>query len=268
MRLSFIGGGAMAEAIIRGVLDKGIAPASNISVGEAVEQRCEFLRQTHGVTATTDNMEAAHSGDLVVLAIKPQNLHEVLQQLEGRLESHQAALSIIAGAKMSTITQGLKHSAVIRVMPNTPAQIGEGISMWTCSNTVDGEMRERASAVLSTMGPHIEVDDEKYIDMATALSASGPAYVFTFIEALIDAGVHLGLPRDMARALALQTVLGSASLTKQTGKHPAELRDMVTSPGGTTAEALLALEQGGFRAAIGNAVLAAYRKSVELGAKE
>ena len=268
MRLSFIGGGAMAEAIVRGVLDKGIAPASDICVGEAVEQRCEWLQQNHGVVATTDNVEAAQSGDLVVLAIKPQNLPEVLNQLKGRLESKQAALSIIAGAKMSTITEGLKHPAVIRVMPNTPAQIGEGISMWTCSPEVDGQMREQAQAVLGTMGPHIEVDDEKYMDMATALSASGPAYVFTFIESLIDAGVHLGLPRDVARSLALQTVLGSASLLKQTGKHPAELRDMVTSPGGTTAEALLALEQGGFRATVGNAVLAAYRKSVALGSKE
>ena len=268
MRLSFIGGGAMAEAIIRGVLDKGIAPASNISVGEAIEPRCEVLRQTHGVTATTDNLEAAQSGDLVVLAIKPQNLPEVLGQLRGRLGPQQAALSIIAGAKMSTITQGLDHPSVIRVMPNTPAQIGEGISMWTCSPKVDRDMREQAGAVLSTMGPHIEVDDEKYMDMATALSASGPAYVFTFIEALIDAGVHLGLPRDIARLLALQTVIGSALLTKQTGKHTAELRDMVTSPGGTTAEALLALEQGGFRATVSNAVIAAYRKSVALGAKE
>ena len=268
MKLSFIGGGAMAEAIIRGVLDKGIAPASDIAVGEAVEQRCQWWRQNHGVSATTDNLEAAQSGDLVVLAIKPQNLPDVMDQLGGRLESRQAALSIIAGAKMSTITKGLKHSAVIRVMPNTPAQIGEGISMWTCSPNVNGQMREQAQAVLSTMGPHIEVDDEKYLDMATALSASGPAYVFTFIEALIDAGVHLGLPRDTARALALQTVLGSASLVKQTGKHTAELRDMVTSPGGTTAEALLALEQGGFRATISNAVLAAYKKSVELGNKE
>ncbi len=258
----------MAEAIIRGVLDQEIAPPSNILVGEAIEERCQWLRQTHGVAATTDNLEAAQSGDLVVLAIKPQNLPDVMEELKGRLDSHQAALSIIAGARMSTITEGLRHSAVIRVMPNTPAQIGEGISMWTCSSKVDAQMREQAQAVLSTMGPHIEVDDEKYMDMATALSASGPAYVFTFIEALIDAGVHLGLPRDTARSLALQTVLGSTSLVKQTGKHPAELRDMVTSPGGTTAEALLALENGGFRATVGNAVLAAYKKSVELGKKE
>ena len=268
MKLSFIGGGAMAEAIIRGVLDKGIAPASDIVVGEALEGRCQWLRQTHGVEAVTDNLRAAQSGDLVVLAIKPQNLPEVLDQLKGHLEPHQAALSIIAGARMSTITEGLEHASVIRVMPNTPAQIGEGISMWTCSSQVDKHLREHAQSVLSTMGDHIEVDDEKYMDMATALSASGPAYVFTFIEALIDAGVYLGMPRDMARALALQTVVGSAALTKETGQHPAELRDMVTSPGGTTAEALLALEQGSFRATISNAVIAAYKKSVELGKKD
>ena len=258
----------MAEAIMRGVLDKGLAAASDIAVGEALEGRCQWLRQTHGVEAVTDNLQAAQSGDLVVLAIKPQNLAEVLDQLNGRLKPHQAALSIIAGARMSTITKGLRHASVIRVMPNTPAQIGEGISMWMCSSEVDEHMREYAQSVLGTMGDHIEVDDEKYMDMATALSASGPAYVFTFIEALIDSGVYLGLPRDMARALALQTVVGSAALTKQTGQHPGELRDMVTSPGGTTAEALLALEQGGFRSSISNAIIAAYKKSVELGKKD
>ena len=258
----------MAEAIIRGVLDKGMASATDISVGEAIEQRCDVLRQTYGVRATTDNVEAAEAGELVALAVKPQNLPEVMGQLRGRLRQGQAALSIVAGAKMSTIVGGLDHPAVVRVMPNTPAQIGEGISMWICSSAVEEGLREGAQAVLGTMGPHVEVEDEKYLDMATALSASGPAYVFTFIEALIDAGVYLGLPREMARLLALQTVAGSASLTRQTGKHPAELRDMVTSPGGTTAEALLALERGGFRAAVSEAVIAAYKKSVELGAKE
>ena len=268
MKLSFIGGGAMAEAIIRGVLSQGIASPADISVGEAIEQRCAVLRQTHGVTATTDNVKAVQLGDLVVLAVKPQNLAEVLAQLRGQLRPEQAVLSIVAGARMSTIVNGLDHKSVIRVMPNMPAQIGEGISVWTCSPTVGSHLREQAQAVLGTMGQHIEVAEEKYLDMATALSASGPAYVFTFIEALIDAGVYVGLPRDMARSLVLQTVQGSASLTKQTGKHPAELRDMVTSPGGTTVEALLALEEGGFRAAVTNAVIAAYEKSVELGQEE
>ena len=265
MKLAFIGGGTMAEAMIGGVLSQGIASSEDIWVGEALEQRCSLLRERHGVSAINDNLQASQGGELVVLAIKPQNLSEVLSQLRGRLRSDQVVLSIVAGARMSAIMEGLEHPSVIRVMPNTPAQIGEGVSMWTCSPAVNGHQRQGAEAILGTMGVHILVSDESYLDMATALSASGPAYVFTFIECLIDAGVYLGLPRDMARTLTLQTVLGSVRLAQKTEKHPAELRDMVTSPGGTTAEALLALEEGGFRAAVSNAVIAAYEKSLELG---
>ena len=214
---------------------------------------------------TADNTKAAAAGDILVLSVKPQDLPGVMAQLEGSLRREQAALSIVAGARMSTLTEGLNHPNVIRVMPNTPAQIGQGISLWTCAAQVQDELREMARSVLSTLGEEIYVSDEKYLDMATALSASGPAYVFLFIESLIDAGVYLGLPRDMARTLALQTVLGSAGLVKETGRHPAELKDMVTSPGGTTAEALLALESGGFRANVINAVIAAYEKSMALG---
>ena len=265
MKLAFIGGGTMAEAIIGGVLSKGIAGGEDISVGEFLEERSQVLRERYGVFATTSNPSAAERGDIIVLSVKPQNLPEVLAQLDGSLRPEQTILSIVAGVRMSTIVEGLGHHSIIRVMPNTPAQIGEGMSLWTCSPEVNGEVRQLARSILRTMGEEIYVSDEKYLDMATALSASGPAYVFLFIESLIDGGVHLGLPRDMARTLALQTVLGSAKLVKETGKHPAELKDMVTSPGGTTVEALLALEEGGLRATIINAVIVAYEKSVELG---
>ena len=265
MKLAFIGGGTMAEAIIGGVLSKGIAAREDISVGEYLEARCHVLDERYGVFSTTDNFKAMERGDIVVLSIKPQNLSEVMAQLGGSLRSDQTILSIIAGARMSAIVDGLGHTSVIRVMPNTPAQIGEGMSLWTCSPGVGEEVRQSAQSILRTMGEEIYVSDEKYMDMATALSASGPAYVFLFIESLIDAGVHLGLPRDMSRTLALQTVLGSARLVKETGKHPAELKDMVSSPGGTTVEALLALEEGSFRATVVSAVIAAYEKSIELG---
>ena len=265
MKLAFIGGGAMAEAIIGGVLSKGVVGQDQISVGELLEERCRALQERYGVFATTSNARAAENGDVVVLSVKPQNLSEVLAQLDGSVRPEQAVLSIVAGATMSAISEGLHHSAVIRVMPNSPAQIGQGISLWTCSGEVDADKRQLAQSILRTIGEEIYVSDEKYLDMATALSASGPAYVFLFIEALVDAGVYLGLPRDMSRTLALHTVLGSAKLVKQTGKHPAELKDMVTSPGGTTAEALLSLEDSGFRASVINAVIAAYEKSVELG---
>ncbi len=255
----------MAEALISGVLSSGVAAANDVSVGEPLEERRRTLRDRHGVLVTAVNAEAAAPADVVVLAVKPQDLSRVLAELNGGLREDQAALSIVAGARMSTIVEGLGHPSVIRVMPNTPAQIGEGMSLWTCSPQVSQAAREAARSVLGTVGKEIYVSDEKYLDMATALSASGPAYVFLFIEALVDAGVHVGLPRDMSRTLALQTVLGGTKLVEETGRHPAQLKDMVTSPGGTTVEGLLALEQGGLRSAVINAVVAAYKRSVELG---
>lgn len=255
----------MAEAILKGVLDAGLASPGDINVGEPRADRREFLAKEYGVKNHPGNAEAAAGADLVVLAVKPQDLTHVFSQLGPNMSPGQAALSIVAGAKISTLSSGLDHSAVIRVMPNTPAQIGCGMSLWTCSQDVDDDLKELTRSILATIGEEIYVDDEKYLDMATALSASGPAYVFLFIEALIDAGVYVGLPRDMARTLALQTVYGSTRLVMETGFHPAELKDMVVSPGGTTAEGLRALEKGGLPAVILDAVDAAYRKSIKLG---
>ena len=265
MKLAFIGGGTMAEAIMGGVLSANLNQPEDISVGEPRIDRCQFLSEHYGVRASTNNLEAAGEADLVVLSIKPQDLPAIFRQLGGRLEERQAALSIIAGAKMSTLQEGLAHPNIIRVMPNTPAQIGQGMSLWTTTDGVSPGLRNLTRSILETVGKEIYVDDEKYMDMATALSASGPAYVFLFVEALIDAGVYVGLPRDMARTLALQTVFGSVKLVMDTGKHPGELKDMVVSPGGTTAEGLQALEQAGVPAALVDAVNAAYLKSIRLG---
>ena len=211
------------------------------------------------------NLDAVKEADLLILAIKPQDLPVIFQELGERLRPEQAVVSIIAGAKMSTLSKGLSHESIIRVMPNTPAQIGQGMSMWTCSPQVSEQQRDFTRSIVSTVGKEIYVDDEKYMDMATALSASGPAYVFMIIEALIDAGVYVGLPRDMARTMALQTVYGSTQLVMETGRHPADLKDMVVSPGGTTAEGLQVLERAGVPAAIVDAVNAAFQKSIKLG---
>jgi len=265
MRLAFIGGGTMAEAILKGVLDAGVAAPGDIAVGEPRADRREFLAKEYGVKNHAGNAEAAAGADLVVLAVKPQDLPYVFSQLGPNMRSGQAALSIVAGAKMSTLAGGLDHNAVIRVMPNTPAQIGCGMSIWTCSQDVDDGLKGLTKSILATIGEEIYVDDENYLDMATALSASGPAFVFLFIEALIDAGVYVGLPRDMARTLALQTVYGSTKLVMETGRHPADLKDMVVSPAGTTAEGLRALEKGGLPGVILDAVDAAYNKSIRLG---
>ena len=255
----------MAEAIMRGVIDAHVAEPGDVSIGEPRVERRDYMTQQFGVAAHQDNLEATHDADLVVLSIKPQDLHVVFDQLGSRLSDNQAVVSIVAGAKMQTLADGMAHPPVIRVMPNTPAQIGAGMTMWTCSEQVAEPQRDFTKSVLSTIGQEIYVDDEKYLDMATALSASGPAYVFLFLEALIDAGVYVGLPRDMARTMALQTVYGSTKLVMDTGRHPADLKDMVVSPGGTTAEGLQALERAGVPAALVEAVNAAYLKSIKLG---
>ncbi len=258
----------MAEAMIGGVLRQSAAQPQDVCVGEPVEARRQQLAQRYGVATTTDNREACQHADLVVLSVKPQNLSEVLEELRGSLRGDQVAMSIVAGARMEAIASGLRHGKVVRVMPNTPAQIGAGMSLWLASPSVSQEIREVVRTILTTLGEEMEVTEEKYLDMATALSASGPAYVFLFIESLIDAGVYMGMSRDMARTLALQTVLGSAKFAQESGKHPAELRDMVTSPGGTTAAALKVLGDGGFRATVINAVVAAYEKAKSLGGQK
>ena len=265
MKAAFIGGGKMAEAILGGVLSSKLAAPDDISVGEPIPERREYLSRKFGILVDNDNLKSVQEADLVVFAIKPQDLAMVMAQLKGKLDPKQTALSIVAGATMHTLSNGLEHPSVVRVMPNTPAQIREGMTLWTCSDGVDFSKRELIKAVLGTIGQEIYVSDEKYMDMATALSASGPAYVFLIIEAMIDAGVYVGMPRDMARTLALQTVFGSTKLVMDTDMHPAVLKDMVVSPGGTTAEALRVLEDEGVPAAIVSAVDAAFRKSIQLG---
>jgi len=265
MKIAFIGGGAMGEAMLSAILGKNLSTAENIWVSDVKEERRQYLQQKYGVATTPDNREAAEKGEIVVLAIKPQNLSEVLASLNAQLQSSQLVLSIIAGAKITTLCQGLNHRAIVRVMPNTPAQIGQGISVWTATAEVSNQQKEWARTILATMGKEIYVDDEKYLDMATAVSGSGPAYFFLFVECLTQAGVKIGLAPEVAEELVLQTMVGSSQLLLKSGKSPAELRRQVTSPGGTTAEALLQFEKGGLASLVSQAVTAAYHKAKELG---
>ncbi len=265
MKIAFIGGGNMGEATLSAILDKGLSMPQAISVSDIDEARRQYLRQEYGVAVTSSNREAVTTSEVVVLAIKPQNLAEVMTELNGQLKSAQLVLSIIAGTGINTLRLGLKHSCIVRAMPNMPAQIGEGISVWTATPEVTQQQKERASSILGAMGKAIYVDDEKYIDMATAVSGSGPAYFFLMVEALVNAAVDIGLPRDMAQELVVQTILGSGQVIQRSGKSPAELRRMVTSPGGTTAEALLQLDKGGFNDLVLQAVRAAYNKAKQLG---
>lgn len=263
-KIAFIGPGVMAEAMIAGLLNKKLAKPENMTASGPRQERVQELSKKYGIKAATDNSSAASHADVVVLSVKPQRLSEVMKGLKG-IRPEALVLSIIAGANIKKIGTGLKHKAVVRSMPNTPGQIGEGITVWTSSKEVTKDQQETARAILGALGDEVFVEDESYLDMATALSGSGPAYVFLFTEALIDAGVHMGFPRRIAEQLVLQTIKGSASFYHQAGRHPATLRNQVTSPGGTSAEALYYLEKAGFRTAISRAVWAAYQRSLELG---
>jgi pyrroline-5-carboxylate reductase len=263
-KIVLIGPGVMAEAMIAGLLRQKLADPRNIIASGPREERGDELHKKYGIKVTTDNASAVHEADVVVLSVKPQRLSEVMKGLKG-IRPDALVLSIIAGASIKKISTGLKHKSIVRSMPNTPGQIGEGITVWAASKDVSDEQQKMARSILSAMGEEVYVEDESYLDMATALSGSGPAYVFLFTEALIDAGVHMGFPRRIAEQLVLQTIKGSASFYQGASRHPATLRNQVTSPGGTSAEALYYLEKAGFRTAISRAVWAAYQRSLELG---
>jgi pyrroline-5-carboxylate reductase len=265
IRISFIGGGNMAEAMIKGLVNKNLVDASNMMVSDPLTDRLRDLEQRYQLKTTTDNRLTAQAGDIVVLSIKPQVLSQVLPELHGTVQDKSFVLSIMAGVPIEQICEGLHHRQIVRVMPNTPAMIGQGMSVWTTTPEVSESQRKQAQLILQTLGEEVEVQDEDHIDMATALNGSGPAYVFVFMEALIDAGVHMGFSRPVSQKIVLQTLQGSIALAKQSMTHPAELRNMVTSPAGTTAEALYQLEKGGFRTVLSKAVWAAYQKSKHLG---
>jgi pyrroline-5-carboxylate reductase len=266
-RLAFIGGGTMAEAMIRGLLEKHLVPPSHVLVTGPRRERRADLAKRFGVKALASNAEAARAAHVVVLSVKPQVLPTVLRELSGEMRSDQLVISIVAGAPLAVLRDGLDHAAIVRAMPNTPAQIGMGVTAWTATSAVDREQRDRAKAILGALGEEIEVEEETWVDMATALSGTGPTYVFLLMEALVDAGVHLGFSRRVAEELVLRTVEGSAAFARQSERHLAELRNMVTSPGGTSAAAIYELEKGTLRTVLSRAVYAAYLRTRELGAE-
>ncbi|MDK1117167.1 MAG: pyrroline-5-carboxylate reductase [Anaerolineae bacterium] len=264
-KITFIGSGAMAEAMIGGLLRQNLAEAKNLLAADVREKRVQELHEKYGIQPFTENKLPASQADVVVLSVKPQQMNDVLAGLKGSIPNHALVLSIVAGAKIEKISKGLQHAAVVRSMPNTPAQISEGITVWMPSSEVNADQQKVAATILGAFGEEILVDNENYLDMATALSGTGPAYVYIFMEALIDAGVHMGFPRHISEKLVTQTISGSVNYYRHSERHPATLRNQVTSPGGTSAEALYFLENAGFRTAMSRAVWAAYQRSVELG---
>ncbi len=264
-RLCFIGSGAMGEAIISGLLNKKAVTADQIVASDPVEKRRQDMRARFGISAVADNAAAVQGASIIILAVKPQVLPAVLRELRGHVEKDALVLSIVAGARATAIAKALGHSAVVRSMPNTPAQVGEGMTVWMATPKATERQRQQARTILTALGKEIYVEDEKFLDMATAVSGTGPTYVFLMMEALMDAAVHLGFSRVIARDLVVQTVLGSAIFARDSDMHMAEMRNMVTSPGGTSAEAIYQLEKGSLRTVLSKAVWAAYQRSVALG---
>ncbi len=263
MKLAFVGGGTMAEAMVERIIAGGVATPDQVNVVDVSLARRQLLQERYRVATHEAASDCVCGADVVVLAVKPQDLEKVAPQV-GALEGGQLLLSILAGTKLERLVTHFRHPLIVRAMPNTPAQIGLGMTVWTATSDVSGEYVVKARSILSVLGDELFVPDEKYVDMATALSGSGPAYVFLFIEALIDGAVGIGMPRPMADRLAAQTVRGSIEYLAKTGKHPAELRNLVTSPGGTTAAALHELEKGSLRSLIAEAIAAAYARTKTL----
>jgi pyrroline-5-carboxylate reductase len=263
--IAIIGPGVMGEAILCGLLRNGLTPPENIRISGPELDRNAELQERHQVAAYADNTQAVQQSDIVILSVKPQRIQPVMVGLRGRIPPNALVLSIVAGTSMETLAAGLNHGSLVRAMPNTPAQIGQGITVWTNSSVVTEGQLELARKILHALGPEVYMEEESYLDMATALSGSGPAYIFLFLEAMIDAGVHLGFPRRISEQLVIQTVRGSVEYYSQKTDHPAHLRNEVTSPAGTSAAALYYLEKAGFRTAISRAIWAAYERSQELG---
>lgn len=263
--IAFIGSGAMGEAMIKGLLSRELIGTDHIVGSDPVAARRDYIAQSYGVQTTDDNVQAVRAADIVVMSIKPQALATVAATLQGALKPTALILSIMAGISLKTLQSALGHERIVRAMPNTPAQVNMGVTAWLATPAVDATQRQQTALLLGALGEQIPVDKEEYIDMQTGLGGSGPGFVFLIIEAMIDAGVQMGFSRPDAQKIVLQTIAGSVALVKETGKHPAELRNLVTSAGGTTAAGIYELEKGGLRTTLTDAILAAYRRSQELG---
>mmetsp|Transcript_38796 Transcript_38796/g.77283 ORF Transcript_38796/g.77283 Transcript_38796/m.77283 type:complete len:312 (+) Transcript_38796:59-994(+) len=262
-KIAVIGGGQMAEAILNAVIQDKIQSADTIHVYDINKERVKFLSARYGMTAAKSVQECVEGAEIVMLAVKPQNIDDLSAMLTEPVNG--MVLSIVAGCPISVLKEKFKTNVVMRTMPNTPSMISEGMTVWTTSPETSDELRKKGEKLLGSIGEQIEVADEKYLDMATAISGSGPAYVFLTMESMIDAAVHMGFPREVATKLVLTTLRGSSSYALQAGSSVHTLKSNVTSPAGTTASALYQLEAGGFRTVVADAVWAAYRKALELG---
>ncbi|MEM6285414.1 MAG: pyrroline-5-carboxylate reductase, partial [Chloroflexota bacterium] len=263
--VTFIGGGMMGTAMIGGMLKNNLLRSEQITVSDPSAERGNHLTTTYSVTHTTDNAEAVKHADVVVLAVKPQFFDAVVADIGGRVSDAEVVVSIMAGVTIATMSEKLEFMHIVRSIPNTPASIGRGISAWLGTESVSEDGLEMARLLLESLGETIQVPEERYMDMATAVSGSGPGYVFLFMEAMMDAAVHMGFSRSDAEKLVMHTVSGAAAYAMDSGQHVAVLRNQVTSPGGTTAEGLYHMEKNGLRSAVARGIWGAFQRSVALG---
>jgi len=264
MKISFIGTGIMASSIIKCITEKKLYKKEDITGSGPRLKSLEEVKEKFGINITQNNVEATKSGEIVILSIKPQVFPTIAEEIKDTLSDNQIIISIMAGVDIETLQKELLHKKIVRAMPNTPAQIGEGMTVWTSTKEIITNEREEVEKIFSSMGKQLYFEEEQYVDMATALSGTGPAYVFLFLEAMIAAGVHLGFSRRDSKELVYQTTLGSALFAINSEKHTSELRDMVTSPGGTSADALYEMEKGSFRTIIEKAVYSAFKRTIYL----
>ena len=265
LRFAFIGAGVMGQAMIDGLLSRHHIEPGNITASDKYDDQLSVVRNRFHIHTTLENRIAARKGQVVVLAVKPQSLPAVFSDLNGQLKKDALVLSIVAGATIESLIAGLRHRAIVRTMPNAPSQICEGMTVWTATPEVSDAQHEQTRTIIEALGHQLYVNEERFLDVATAVSGSGPSYTFLFMEAFVDAAVHLGFSHSDARELVVQTIKGSALFAQQSKLHFAEMRNMVTSPGGTSADALYQLEKGAFRAVLAKAVFASYQRSVALG---
>ena len=266
LKIAFIGGGTMGEMIISRLLStKTVEKSELIIVSDPLSARCLYLEKEYGVRTTTCNIEAVQGASIVILAVKPQVLAEVMAMLKDKISPDALVISIVSGASISSLCQGLNHTTVVCTMPNIAVQVGHGTTVWSASSSMTEIQRSHTQIILQALGKEFATQNEHYLDMATALSSAGTGFIFLYIEAMIDAGVQMGLTRTQAEELTLHTIAGSVELMFQTHEHPAVLRNKVTSPGGVTAAGLYELEKGGMRTIISNAVLTALTRTQQLG---
>lgn len=259
----------MAEAMIKGLISASFVEPKSIIVSDVVPARLEFLHSEYKVKAISDNRELVEKSDILILAVKPQLVKKIIENVRDLIDAKKLVVSVAAGVPISTILEVLKAGQdrkynVVRTMPNTPALVQEGVTAIAAGENVSKVDIQIAHRLFEAVGKTVDVD-EVHLDAVTGLSGSGPAYIFMIIEALSDAGVKMGLSREVSNTLTIQTVFGSAKLAWESQKHPGELKDMVTSPGGTTISGLHTLEAGGLRTTMMDAVEAATNRSRELG---